>query len=1034
MTIKKRGLRKGLLASALCGLMTTTGLVALAPSASAQGFTSFAATRTVVDTDRKTNQGASVTLRSVGQGFTRSATTTRGGAYLIPELQNGDYDFTVEAPGFDSYAESAVRLAAGASSNQFRLGAAGGDITITSKRIKTTDFDLTTTGQIINVADIATRLPVARSLTAIILQAPGTAAGSGSFGGLPSVNGSAVSENAYFVNGLNISDFRKSLSPAGVPFELYQTVEVKTGGFAAEFGRTTGGFTSATTKSGSNDFHGGILFTWNPNKLRSYGRDTFGSDNDGGTSDSRSTIFQLSGPVWKDHLFFYGLYQARDNTSSGAGRQFFGDPRTSDVSNPAKYLGTSRSYYSTHSPFWAGKVDLVITDGQRLDFTYFSTVGNDVNSTYGNTVTNANRYNYLTNTDGPYSGRTLSTYGGNNYVARYTGVMAKWLTVSAAYGRNENNYNYQSFNATNTIVPGAGDYRDPFNSKTLTVAGGSQGISEDTRKFYRADADIYFNLLGSHHIKGGYDREELSSNSLYLPSGNGIGYSIYRADANNSYGLAAGTDYVQQSVYSQSGVFKSLNSAYYIEDSWSLFSNRLNLNLGLRNDRFTNNNALNQTFYRSGNQWGPRVGFTFDPIGDQRDKIYGSFGRLFIPVASNTNIRLTGGETYFVRTNLYAGLNSSNIPILGAPVLYAGGAACPDDKVLNCSVTGNGQPKEAASTVSSTLKPQSADEYILGYEKRIGARWRIGAFFTYTKLNEVLEDAAIDGAINNYCVQQKITGCSSLWGGFDQYVLINPGSGATVQLAYPINGESTPRTVSFTAAQLGYPRAVRTYKGITIEAHREFDGVWSFDGSYTYSKTIGNYEGGVKTDNGQSDTGLTTDFDQPGLVNGTYGYSPNDKRHVIKLAGSYLFFDSLNVGLNVQAYAPRRFGCLGRVPKSIDPYAYAYGAGGLYCQVNANGQINTDPSVTAPVQLIQRGSVFKSDWLITNDLDISYKFNVGKAAMTLRGTVFNVLNRQAVTSRNEYGTDSQGRASAYYRTINGYQTPRNARLQLSFDF
>lgn len=1035
LTNRKRSFRKGLLASAACGLLTITGAALVPCAAHAQGFTTFLGTGTVVDANGKPIEGATVTVRSQDQGFSRSATTSRDGTYSLPELRNGTYDFTVEAPGHETYSEANVRLAAGAASNQFRLGIISGDgeVTVTGKRVKTTDFDLTTTGQVINVADIASRLPVARSLTAIILQAPGTAAGSGAFGGLPSVNGSAVSENAYFVNGLNITDFRKGLSPVSIPFEFYQTVEVKTGGFAAEFGRTTGGFTSATTKSGSNEFHGGLLFTWNPNGLRSYGKDTLFSDNDGGKSEARSTILQLSGPIWKDHLFFYGLYQARDNTSSAGGRQFLGDPRTSDVSDPSKYLGTSRSYYSTHSPFYAGKIDAVITDGQRIDFTYFNTSGNDLNRYYGDTTAQARRYNYLTNTDGPYSGQTTSEYGGSNYVARYTGIWTKWLTLSAAYGRNESIYNFQSVNASNTIVPGAVDLRDPFNTRTLTIAGGSQGINDDVRKFYRADADVYVNFLGSHHFKGGYDREDLASNSLYLPAGNGIGYSVYTAASGNPYGLAAGTDYVQTSVYRQSGAFTSRNSAYYIEDSWSLFANRLNLNLGLRNDRFTNNNALNQTFYKSGNQWGPRLGFTFDPVGEQRDKFYGSFGRLYIPVASNTNIRLTGGETYFTRTNLFAGLSSNNVPILGSPVLYSGAAACPDDKVLNCSVTGNGQPKEAATTVSSTLKPQSADEYILGYEKRLGSRWRIGAFFTYTKLNAVLEDAAIDSAAVAYCNAQKATGCGQ-WGGFDQYVLINPGRPITVQLAYPINGEATGRTVTFSAAQLGYPRAVRTYKAMTFEAHREFDGVWSLDASYTYSKTIGNYEGGVKTDNGQSDTGLTTDFDQPGLVNGTYGYSPNDKRHVIKLAGSYLFFNAVNVGINLQAYAPRKYGCIGRVPNSVDPYAGAYGAAGLYCQVNSNGSINTDPSVTAPVKLVQRGSVFSNDWVITNDLDISYKFNVGKASMTLRGTVFNVLNLQAVTNLNEVGTNGQGVASPYYRTITGYQTPRNARLQLSFDF
>lgn len=1017
--------------------MLVVGNTTIVSTASAQGFSSFAATGSVVDAEGKPIAGATVVVRSTDQGFTRTVRTNGAGAFTVPELRTGNYTFSVEADGYDSYVENDVRLAAGAASNQFRLSPAGGsqsaEIVVTSRRVATSEFDLTTTGQVIDVADVASRIPVARSLTALIALAPGTAIGSGAFGGLPSVNGGAVSENAYFVNGLNITDFRKGLTPVEVPFEFYQTIEVKTGGYAAEFGRSTGGFTSATTKSGSNEFHGGVLLTWNPDELRSDTKDTFGSDNDGGKSESRSTIFQLSGPIWKDHLFFYGLYQARNTTSRTAGRQFLGDPRTDDVDDPTQYLGTSRTYYRSDSPFYAGKIDAVITDGQRLEFTYFNTSGEGNSSTFGDTTTLASRYNYITNTDGPYSGRSVSRFGGENYVGRYTGIFSKWLTVSAAYGRNENTSYVQSFNASNVSTPSVTDSRDPLNVRSLTVAGGGIGSDEDVRKFYRADADVSFNLLGSHHIKFGYDREELSSTSRSEGGGGGLGYNIFTASAGNVYNLAAGTQYVRQTRYFQAGGFSSLNEAYYLQDSWSLLQDRLNLSLGIRNDRFTNDNALGETFYKSGDQWGPRLGFTFDPLGDRRDKIYGSFSRLFTPVASNTNIRLTGGEVYYTRTNLFGGLGSDSVPILGAPVLYGSATACPDDNVRNCEVTGNGQPKSAETTVAQGLKPQSADEFILGYEKRLGTRWRVGAFFTYTKLNEVLEDAAIDAAVNNYCTREGITGCASTWGGFHQYVLVNPGRGATITLSDPVNGESTLRTVNFTAAELGYPTARRSYKAMTFEAHRAFDGVWSLDMSYTYSKTIGNYEGGVKTDNGQSDTGLTTDFDQPGLVNGTYGYSPNDKRHAFKVAGSYQLGPVI-VGGNFQAYAPRRYGCLGQVPLDVDQYAYAYGAAGLYCQVNTDGSINTDPAITAPVQLVRRGSVFKSDWLFVNDVDVSYNFEIGKASMTLRASVFNVFNRKAKLNLNEYGTNGEGVASPYYQTVTERQAGRNARLQLAFNF
>jgi Carboxypeptidase regulatory-like domain len=1016
---------RSLLRASVAG--ATLAIVPLMPTiAHAQGYSTVRATGRVIDQEGKPIVGASVAAKSEDQGFSRTATTDKEGNFSLPELQSGSYSFSISASGYPTYEEAGIRISANNSSNVFALSAeTNNEIVVKGSRVATVDFDRTTTGLVLDLAEVSQRLPIARNIQSVIQLAPGATAGSSAFSGLSSINGGAVSENAFFVNGLNITDFRKGLAPVEVPYDFYQTVETKTGGYAAEFGRSTGGFINATTKSGSNEFHGSMLYTWNPNSLRSKTKDTIYSDNGNGSADSKSLVATLSGPIWKDHLFFFGLYQARDNNSVGAGTEY-------DLNTKTKQ-GTSRSFYHTGSPFFGGKVDAYINDQNHFEFTYFDTSGESTYQTYGSASTV--RFDRVKKIDGPFVGASYGSYGGRNYVGRYTSVVSDWLTFSAAYGRGENDSSSRNVNADSKIVPSVYDARvNP--GKSLTVAGGGVYVNNDVRKFYRADVDVYANFLGTHHIKFGYDREELSSENRSVGSGLGYSYTIYRAKEGDQFGLPIGTDYVRQTYYSNIGSFTSKNEAFYIQDAWALIDGRLNLNLGLRDDRFLNNNSAGQRFYRSGDQLGPRLGFTFDPFGARKDKIYGSFSRLFLPVASNTNIRLTGGETYYTRTNLLAGIGADGIPTLGAPVSYAGASACPDDKVVNCDVTGSGQPVAVGAAVSQSLKPQSQDEFILGYEKRID-RWRFNVYGMYTKLNNVLEDAAIDRAVNNYCTSNGITGCDKIWTGFTQYVLINPGSPVTVQLAAPINGESSVRTVTFTADQLGYPTAKRTYKGLVFEVGHEFDGHFELNGSYVLSWTKGNYEGGVKTDNGQSDTGLTTDFDQPGLTNGTYGYSPNDRRHVFKLWGSYAPTENLTIGFSASATSPRHYGCIGQVPASVDPYARAYGAAGLYCRVLSNGQIDTDPTIPAseaPVTLIPRGSVFTSDWVFGNDLSIAWRTKIGKSEVGLNLTVFNALNLHAKTDFNEYGTDGNGVASPYYQQVTGYQTARSARLQAHFSF
>jgi hypothetical protein len=1017
LKISKRIFSAGsaLQAIALLGAGVVASTVFVAPVA-AQDYTNVNATGRVLGTDGNPVANATVTMTSGAQGFSRTVVTDKSGAYRISQIPAGSYSFNVTAEGFDTYSEDNVEISTAQTGNQFTLQAIGlsTEIVVTAGRIQVADFDRTTTGSVINVTELATRVPVARNLNAIVQLAPGTTEGDAAFGDLPAISGASVSENAFYLNGLNITDFRKGLGAVTVPFEFYDTIEVKTGGYQAEFGRSTGGVVNAITKSGSNDLHAGVVVSYEANKLSSQSPNTIISDNDGDYRERIDANFYVSGPIIKDRLFVYGLYNSRFR-------------KTGDGSNTANRYDIG----STNSPFWGVKVDAIPLDGHRLEFTYFDTSSKGQTDSFD--------YTPLTNKIGDAQSSEVSLTGGANYVGRYTGQLADWLTISAAYGKNKNrDATLSNRNDYPTIIENRAS-RLPAGQSSANI-GNATNVSEasyDSRKFYRADVDVNVELLGSHHFRAGYDREELKQNSTQSYTG-GLVYQYYTAAAGSPY-APAGSDYYTARTRVVGGVFTGLNEAFYLQDNWSLFDNRINLQLGVRNDHFKNKNALGVAFYDAKNQWAPRLGFTGDVFGDRRTKVYGSYGKYFLPLAGNSSFLQTGGILDYTQYFGYNGMNADGTPVAGTPLNFASATACPGSASVSCTVTGDGAPKPAAANVSASLKSQYVDEYIVGLEQRVGSRWKFGINLTYRNLGRSLEDVAIDAAVNAYCTQQAIS-CSkgttgrSAFRGFNQYVLVNPGSDVTVQLYTPINGEATPRTVTLSAAALKYPKAKRVYKAATFTFDREYDGKWSLGGSYTYSSSKGNAEGGVLSDIGQDDTGLTQSFDQPGLTDGSYGFLPGHREHSLKAYGSFAVGKWLTLGANASLESPRKFGCIGLHP--TDRFAQAYGAASFYCVVDSKGNVVTDPANPNgdPLKLTPRGTVFESDWNKQLDLSLAFKVPVETIDAQLRLDVFNAFNWKSKLDFSEFGTDDDGNPQADFATVRSYQAPRFVRLQLALRF
>ena len=159
-------------------------------------------------------------------------------------------------------------------------------------------------------ADLLLEMPIKRDLTSVALLAPGASAGDNRFGNLASFGGASVAENTSFINGLNTTNFRTGVGFSQVPFEFYDTLQVKTGGYAAKYGRSLGGVMNATAKSGSNEWDFGVNTYFNDNRLET-SPDTYSAANRLDEDTSTTADIYASGPYHQRPFVLLRLVQRR---------------------------------------------------------------------------------------------------------------------------------------------------------------------------------------------------------------------------------------------------------------------------------------------------------------------------------------------------------------------------------------------------------------------------------------------------------------------------------------------------------------------------------------------------------------------------------------------------------------------------------------------------------------------------------------------------------------------------------------------------
>ncbi|HEX9163855.1 MAG TPA: TonB-dependent receptor, partial [Thermoanaerobaculia bacterium] len=436
----------------------------------------------VTDSSGAAVPGVTVEAKSAALQGTRTTVSEGDGGYRFVLLPPGQYSVSFDLSGFapESRRSVVVPLGKDTTLDIMMRPAAVTEELVVSANAPVLDTTSTTLGANLSTHAIET-LPTGRNYASIVQVVPGVASDANPSNGTQStisVYGSSGAENAYYIDGVNTTNMEYGFQGKELNFEFISEVDVKTGGYEPEFGRSTGGIINVITKSGGNQFSGDVFGYRDSNSLQSSAKTVVST---GGTQEGftrKDFGVDAGGYIMRDRLWFFGAY---DGVRNGIDNSLPEGPHAGDVvtSNSRRNLGSGKLTYNLGA---SQSLIASFLQDPRVD----TGAINDANHT-------------LNGDPSTYLGR--QDFGGRDYALRYDGSFAsKWIATGQVARHRE----------ANSVGPAtaAGDavqFRDVSNDNFQT--GGFGLIQDKTfdRKHY---ASSLMSIFAGHELKGGIEFEQ----------------------------------------------------------------------------------------------------------------------------------------------------------------------------------------------------------------------------------------------------------------------------------------------------------------------------------------------------------------------------------------------------------------------------------------------------------------------------------------------------------------------------------------------
>ncbi|MEM6456500.1 MAG: carboxypeptidase regulatory-like domain-containing protein [Acidobacteriota bacterium] len=296
-------------------------LLALAPIALAQSqATTGVIEGTVDDESGAPLPGVVVTLTNLDTNFQRTLVTEENGRFRGVLLPLGPYRVGATLDGFRDTALEGLRLTVGQTLNlqlTLTISDVRDEIVVTAESPL---IETTRTESVVKVdRETLEGIPNnGRNFLEFTKLTPGVAIVQGPDGDELTINGQKGIQNNIAVDGQDFNnpffgEQRGGQRPAFTfNMDAVQEFVVVTDGAPAEFGRSSGGFVSVVTKSGTNSLSGTAHSFFSNDSLTSRAERPDGSREPEFDEDRLQFGFTLGGPIKSDRLFFFTAFDTQD--------------------------------------------------------------------------------------------------------------------------------------------------------------------------------------------------------------------------------------------------------------------------------------------------------------------------------------------------------------------------------------------------------------------------------------------------------------------------------------------------------------------------------------------------------------------------------------------------------------------------------------------------------------------------------------------------------------------------------------------------
>jgi hypothetical protein len=837
-------------------------------------------------------QGAKVRITNTSQETTREGLTNVNGSYSVPDLLPGEYRAEVSSAGFATAQYAGIQLEAG---RTFTLDAAltpASQVTTVNVTAAVQTVDLAQSmlqGQITettiesiplngrNFLELAYLLPGNRPAPTFDPTKTNTLeiSSAGGFGRGGNVTIDGGDNNDEVVGG----------TLSNLPEDAVGEFQIATARFTAEVGRSGNSIVNIISRSGTNTYHGSVfLFERNRNLQalpatfdRSLPTPPFDREQYGGS---------VGGPFfwWKNFWWFTSAEYRDQNASMQTGTRVFNQ----DLSK--EHIQNTSAPAPLRDVLWSTRADYHLNQANSFNV----------------------RYSFNRSTDTAQASASATTPQSTaaerqNSLNRFNSIAAGWTNVLSPSKTNELSFHYDNFYNDIPPYPGAAPLTNPSLSLTNELIfpdladGPNFNLPQITHLSRNQVRDSLAMEFGKHALKLGGEFQHYTAHGIINPFGNGTVILVSDfafADLNGDGAINDLDIPVAVGIHSTGPVVPvpiplvgDTYTAFYAQDDWRVRSN-LTFNLGLRweydsdltgtssdHDPCPNltsiptqpcvwiANVIDLKKHPDTKDFGPRVGFTYDPFKHGTTVLRGGYGIYYDRIILETGAEERVQNDRALAVTQYAGSSCTNPNIPAPPSLdlcFAPGSTfVPGTSTIANAFSG---PHQTGGVGIIAMGPDSHhplfQQFSFGVQQEAGGSWLISA----DGLHVFGERQLIGSLLRSAASTSPDISC--------------PGNNVACTITDPVTGISDNITLIQSAAK-------SWYDGLLVSvAHREshINKVgYQYNISYTLSKTL-DYSDDDQLTNNNAD-------EQVNLVEGTSGlrkekgYALTDERHRLTLYG-----------------------------------------------------------------------------------------------------------------------------------------------------